>query len=98
MEPEPIPLLSAEHSVDADGRFIVDLVRDRMSGDRVRAALQADVLALLGLVVEAATFIEIEEPAGDDRLVVDVVTGVLDHQSPFKAHGHTVRFRVTTAR
>ena len=90
--------VGTEHSVDADGRFVVDLVHERMSGDRVRAALQAEVLGLLGLVVEAATFIEIEERAGDDRLVVDVVTLVLDHQSPFKAHGHTIRFRVTTAR
>jgi hypothetical protein len=88
----------AGHSVDADGRFVVDLVHEEMSGDRVRAALLADVLALLGLVVESATFIEIAERHIDDELVVDVVTGVLDDQSPFKAHGHTIRFRVTTER
>jgi hypothetical protein len=90
--------VGAGHSTDPDGRFVVDLVHERMSGDRVRATLQADVLALLGLVVESATFIEIEERASDDPLVVDVVTGVLDDQSPFKAHGHTIRFRVTTVR
>jgi hypothetical protein len=86
----------AGHSIDADGCFVVDLVHEEMSGDRVRAALLADVLALLGLVVESATFVEVAERHIDDELVVDVVTGVLDDQSPFKAHGHTIRFRVTT--
>ncbi len=91
------PWLRAEHSTDPDGRFVVDLVHAPVADDRARAALRADVLRLLGLVVESATFIEIEERPGDDHLIVDVVTGVLDDQSPFKAHGHTIRFRVTIA-
>ena len=91
------PWLGGAHSIDSDGRFVVDLVRAPASDDRARAALRGDVLRLLGLVAESATFIEIDERQGDEQLVVDVVTGVLDDQSPFKAHGHTIRFRVTTA-
>lgn len=91
------PWLGARHSIDPDGRFVVELVHAPVADDRARAALQGDVLRLLGLVAEPVTFIEIEERQGDDQLVVDVVTGVLDDQSPFKAHGHTIRFRARTA-
>ena len=86
----------AEYTIDAEGRLIVDLVHAPVGGDRARAGLQADVLALLGHVVEGATFVEIEERRADERLVVDVVTGMLDDQTPFKAHGHTLRLRVST--
>ena len=86
----------ADHSVDAEGRLIVLLVHPPVDGDRARAGLQAEVLKLVGLVVEGATFVEIEERHADDSLVVDVVTGMLDDQTPFKAHGHTLRFRVST--
>ncbi len=88
--------VGAEHSVDADERFVVDLVHKGLSGDGARGMLQAEVVALVGHVIESATFIEIEERTAGGPLVVDVVTGVLDDQSPFKAHGHTIRFRVTT--
>lgn len=86
----------ADHSIDADGTLIVDLVHPPIDGERARAGLQAEVLRLLGFVVEGATFVEIEERQADDSLVVDVVTGTLDDQTPFKAHGHTLRFRVST--
>jgi 2-polyprenyl-6-methoxyphenol hydroxylase-like FAD-dependent oxidoreductase len=36
--------------------------------------------------------------AGFDSLVIAIVTGTLDDQTPFKAHGHTLRFQVTTGR
>jgi 2-polyprenyl-6-methoxyphenol hydroxylase-like FAD-dependent oxidoreductase len=36
--------------------------------------------------------------AGFDSLVIDIVTGMLDDQTPFKAHGQTLRFQVTTGR
>jgi hypothetical protein len=90
------PWLGATHSTDPDGRLVVDLVHAPVADDRARAALLADVFRLLGLVAESATFIEIEEWR-DAPLVMDVVTGVLDDQSPFKAHGHTIRFRATIA-
>ena len=90
------PWVSAAHSVDVDGRLIVDLVHAPVAGDLARAGLQADALRLVGLVIEGATFVEIEERGLDDTLVMDIVTGMLDDQTPFKAHGHTLRFRVAT--
>jgi hypothetical protein len=90
------PWVSAAHSVDVDGRLIVDLVHAPDAGDLARAGLQADALRLVGLVIEGATFVEIEERGLDDTLVMDIVTGMLDDQTPFKAHGHTLRFRVAT--
>lgn len=90
------PWTSAAHSVDLDGRLIVDLVHAPVRGERARAVCQADTLLLVGLVIEGATFVEIEERGLDDTLVMDIVTGMLDDQTPFKAHGHTLRLRVTT--
>ena len=90
------PWTGADWSIDDEGRLVVDLVRAQVEGDRQRAALQVDVLKLLGSVVEGATYIEIVGRPEEDVLVADVVTGVLDDQSPFKAHGHTLRIRVTT--
>jgi hypothetical protein len=57
--------------------------------------LQADVLRLLGMVIEGATYIEIKQRDADDSLVVDVVTGLLDDQTPFRSHGHTLRVSAT---
>jgi hypothetical protein len=80
--------------IDDDGRLIIELTHPPVEGDRGRATLQAEVLKLLGYIVESATYLEIEERHDDETLIVDVVTGVMDDQSPFKAHGHTLRFRV----
>jgi hypothetical protein len=83
-------------SVDADGRLIVELVHEPVDGDRARGVVQADVLRLLGLVIEGATYVEVEERRADGVLIVDVVTGMLDDQTLFKRHGHTLQFRVRT--
>jgi hypothetical protein len=88
------PWTGVDWSIDGDGRLIVDLAHPPIEGDRLRAGLQVEVLKLLGHVVESSTYLEIERQ-GEDVLVVDVVTGVLDDQSQFRAHGHTLRFRVT---
>jgi hypothetical protein len=90
------PWTGVDWSIDAEARLVVDLVHPPVDGDRQRATLQAEVLKLLGYVVEGSTYLEIEERDDDETLVVDVVTGVLDDQSPFKAHGHTLRLRVTS--
>ena len=90
------PWRSAEHLIDDDGRLIVDLVHEPVADDRRRAALQGEVIRLLGLVIEGSTYIEVEEWPADDVLVVDVVTGLLDDQSLFKAHGHTLQLRART--
>jgi hypothetical protein len=90
------PWRSAEHSIDGDGRLIVELVHEPVDADRRRAALQSEVMRLLGLVIEGATYVEVEAWSSDDVLGVDVVTGMLDDQTPFKAHGHALRFRART--
>jgi hypothetical protein len=92
------PWVSADYSVDVDGRLIVDLVHAPVDGDPAPAGLQADALRLVGLIIEGATFVELEERGFDDTVVIDIVTGMLDDQTPFKAHGHTLRLRVTTGR
>ncbi len=90
------PWRSAEHSIDGDGRLVVELVLEPVDADRRRAALQSEVMRLLGLVIEGATYIEVEAWSPDDVLAVDVVTGMLEDQTPFKGHGHTLRFRART--
>ena len=90
------PWRSAEHAIDADGRLVVELVHEPVDAECRRAALQGQVMRLLGLVIEGATYIEAAAWAADDVLVLDVVTGMLDDQTPFKSHGHTLRLRVRT--
>jgi hypothetical protein len=90
------PWRSAEHSIDLDGRLVVELVLEPVDVDRRRAALQSEVMRLLGTVIEGATYIEVAAWSPDDVLAVDVVTGLLDDQTPFKSHGHTLRFRAWT--
>jgi hypothetical protein len=41
--------------------------------------------------------VEVDQSGSEDALVVDAVTGLLDDQTPFRSHGHTIRFRVRTA-
>jgi hypothetical protein len=53
------PWRSSEHSIDGDGRLIVELVHEPVDADRRRAALQSEVMRLLGLVIEGATYIEV---------------------------------------
>lgn len=90
------PWNGAQWSTDPDGRLVIDLRPRRVDGDPPRAELRADVLRLVGSFIESSTYIEIDRSTADGALVVDVVTGVLDDQTSFKAHGHTIRFRVNT--
>ena len=90
------PWTGAHWSTDPGGRLVIELRHTRVEGDRLRADLRADVLRLLGYVIESSTYIEIDERTADDVLVVDVVTGDLDDQTLFRSHGHTIRFLVTT--
>ncbi len=54
------------------------------------------MLRLLGTVIECATYIEIKHRDTDDSLLVDLVTGLLDDQTPFRTHGHTIRVSATS--
>ena len=90
------PWLVGTGSTDGDGRLVIELVHEPVEEERTRAVVVADTLRLLGLVVESATFLEIAESVANDPITIDVVTGVLDDQTPFRAHGHTLRLRVAT--
>jgi hypothetical protein len=91
------PWMSGAFTIDDDGTLVVELVHTTVDGDGARATVHADAFQLLGLVLEGATYVEIDQGASVDALVVDVVTGLLEDQTPFRGHGHTIRFRVRTA-
>ena len=69
-----------------DGALEVDLA---WRGERSPGAIRAAVFALIGTVAEAATLVR---AVGDD--LFEVVTGQLDGDGSFAAHGHTLRLRV----
>jgi hypothetical protein len=88
------PWSSGRWRIETDGTLAVDLVhRPPLDDERGRAELTADLLRLIGVVIEGSTYIEFEERRADSEVVVDVLTGMLDDQTPFKGHGHTIRFR-----
>jgi hypothetical protein len=91
IEADGSPWTEAEYTIDADGVLLVSLARRSDRGERAPARLRADVLALIGTVVEGATYVEIPQERPGADLVVDVVTGVLDDQTTFQSHGHTLR-------
>ena len=95
IEQEGSGWISGEYAIDHDGRLVLDLVHAPLDSEQWRAVLQVDVLRLLGTVIEGATYLEIQQRDMDNSLIVDVVTGLLDDQTPFKTHGHTLRVSAT---
>jgi hypothetical protein len=97
------PWRDAGHTVDGEGRLVVELTHAAAGGDWSRGLVRADAFALLGQIAEATTFIRIEDlddgaATGDQSIVeVDVVTGMLDDQTHFRTHGHTIRLRITAS-
>ena len=89
-------------SIDGDGRLVVELEHHESSGDRPMAALRADAFALVGQVAEISTYVRVAEPSAAARLTsgrrveveVEVVTGMLDDETPFASHGHTLLLRI----
>jgi len=97
------PWRSATWSIDADGRLVVDLEYVADDADRPLAAVRADAFALVGHVAETSSFIRVAEMAGTNGtaassgppvVLVDVVTGLLDDETSFASHGHTLRLRI----
>jgi hypothetical protein len=73
--------------------FVVELVHE--SAERP-AHVRADVFAVIGSFAEGST--HVRERSTDAVVEFDVATGLLDDQTPFRSHGHLVRFRVRTMR
>jgi hypothetical protein len=60
------------------------------------ADIRSAVFAVVGTIVETATFIRESGTTGPAQSrVFDLLTGSLDGDSPFAGHGHTVRIVVT---
>lgn len=57
--------------------------------------LRADVFALLGAIAESVT--AIHQHVAADGIHYDVVTGMLDGDTPFRPHGHLLRLVVSGA-
>jgi hypothetical protein len=88
--------------VDGEGRLVVELTHAAAGEDGSRGLAKADAFALIGQVAEATTFVRVSDPGhgtgtGDPSVVeIDVVTGMLDDETAFRTHGHTVRLRIAT--
>ena len=93
IEAEGSPWISGDWTVDDHGTLTVELRHVPVDGDRARADLSSDLLRLVGFVIEGATYIEFEGRRSDDEVAIDVVTGMLEDQTPFKGHGHMLRLR-----
>lgn len=93
---EGSPWSAARHSTDEAGRFVVELDYARDSSFNL-TAFRRRVLALLGGVIEGASYIEISDKDRGGVVVVSVVTGSLDDQTPFRSHGHTLKLLITVS-
>ena len=93
VEAEGSAWTAVRHTVDQSGTLEVELRHASSPAGRM-VSLRRDVLALAGEVIEGASYIEInDDHAGG--FTVDIVTGMLDDQTPFRSHGHTLRFVIT---
>jgi len=97
------PWRNATWTIDGDGRLVVELEHVATDDDRPVAALRADAFALVGQVAEISTFVRVVGPpeAGGTlstgapaAVEVEVVTGMLDDETSFASHGHTLRLRI----
>ena len=87
---ESLPLELLEARTSGDGSFDVDL---RWTGERRRLGhARAAVFALVGSFAESATYVH---QRSDDGVVrFEIVTGMLEGESAFAPHGHTLRIGV----
>jgi hypothetical protein len=86
------PWRTATRSTTPDGCLVVELEHASEADDRGPARLRGDALALIARVAEGSTFIDVGDE--DGVLVVDAVTGMMDDQTRFRSHGHTLRLRI----
>jgi len=86
----PLELESAEALPDAAYELRLRWLGRR--GD-LRAA-RAAAFALIGVIAESATYVRQRDPVGDE-LLFEVATGMLDEDTEFATHGHTLLLRVT---
>jgi hypothetical protein len=73
-----------------DGLYIVAL--DWSGPTRRLGNLRADVFALLGSIAETVLFAH--QCVLDDAIHYDAATGIIDGDSPFRAHGHLIQLQI----
>lgn len=96
------PWRNATWTVDREGRLVVELEHRGSAEDRPMAALRADAFALIGQVAEITTWVRVAEPpeavtlgsGSRADIEVEVVTGMLDDETPFASHGHALLLRI----
>jgi hypothetical protein len=81
-------VLEGSH-VDDDGVLVVDLAWTG-DGDWV----WPDLWSLVGAIAESGTYVRQRRENG--TCICEVVTGMLDADTSFAPHGHTLRLRVTS--
>jgi hypothetical protein len=98
------PWHRAGWSIDGEGCLVVELEHEGSDGERALAEVRADAFALVGQVAETSSFVRVAErrdaagssaPGAPPDVEVDVVTGLLDDETSFASHGHTLRLRIT---
>ena len=90
---ESLPLRVVGSSVGDDASFDVEL---RWTGEpRRQADVRAAVYAVLGGFAELSTYVRQSRGAEDGMVVFEVVTGILDGESRWSPHGHTLRLTVS---
>jgi hypothetical protein len=80
---------------DGQGDDGVYVVRLAWHAEPDVGAVRADVFAVIGSFAESSTHVRQRTLA--DAVEYDVVTGMLADETPFRTHGHLVRFRVEGA-
>ena len=90
-----LPLEVEDARSSAEGTFDVSF---RWTGEKPSVGeVRAAVFSVVGSFAELATYVRqrgIEETDGDRTFLFEIVTGILDGESRFAPHGHTVRVRV----
>jgi len=81
-------------TTDPDGTFVV-AVRWTGPDDAGRGIVRTATYALIAVVAESTT--AITQSDDDERLVFEIVTGMLVDQTRFASHGHTLRLLIDLA-
>ena len=76
----------------ADGIYVVRLAWHATPDI---GTVRADVFAVIGAFAESST--HVRQRTLPDAIEYDVVTGMLADETPFRTHGHLVRFRIEGA-
>jgi hypothetical protein len=77
-----------------DAVYVVEL--EWTASDTAVRELRADLVTLVGTFAESST--HVRQRTDTDAVEYDLTTGMLEDETPFRTHGHLVRFRVAGER